>query len=56
MVTNSMRKSSKLYLDANFFIFAVLDITETGENARKIYGKIVKKEVEAATSSLTLDE
>ena len=56
MVTNSMRKSSKLYLDANFFIFAVLDITENGENARKIYNKIVKKEVEATTSSLTLDE
>lgn len=45
-----------IYLDANFFLFAVLDITHKGENVRKIQDSIVKGQQDATTSALTLDE
>ncbi|MEK6921303.1 MAG: type II toxin-antitoxin system VapC family toxin [Nanoarchaeota archaeon] len=45
-----------LYMDANFFIFAVLDTTEKGEKARKILREIVAGKRQAITSVLTLDE
>ena len=53
-----MRKSSSdvVYLDANFFVFALLDKTKLGEDARKIYQNVTDKKLKAATSSLTLDE
>ena len=44
------------YLDANFFIFALLDNTERGEKARKIYREIIDGTYQALTSSLALDE
>ena len=45
-----------IYLDANFFLFAILDVTQKGENARKIQGSIVAGKQDAMTSALTLDE
>lgn len=45
-----------LYLDANFFIFALLDRTNRGLEARKLQQKIVDGSEEAITSSLALDE
>jgi len=46
-----------LYLDANFFIFALLDRTDRGLKARIIQRKIAEGKMEAAvTSSLALDE
>ena len=50
------RYSERVYLDANFFIFSLLDRTEVGECARKIYQKIVDGKLDTATSSLTFDE
>lgn len=44
-----------LYLDANFFIFALLDRTDKGVEARRILQMIVKGE-RALTSPLALDE
>ncbi|MBS7637988.1 type II toxin-antitoxin system VapC family toxin [Candidatus Bathyarchaeota archaeon] len=44
-----------LYLDANFFIFALLDRTDKGVEARNILQMIVKGE-RALTSPLALDE
>lgn len=48
--------SDKVYLDANFFIFSLLDRTEVGRDARKIYQKMVTGEINTVTSSLTFDE
>lgn len=45
-----------LYLDANFFIFALLDKTKRGKNARNIQRKIVDGKEKAITSVLALDE
>lgn len=45
-----------LYLDANFFIFALLDKTKKGENARKLQRDIINGMHNAVTSSLSLDE
>ncbi len=45
-----------LYMDANFFIFAILDTTEKGEKARKILREIVVGKRQAMTSVLALDE
>jgi hypothetical protein len=50
------RYSEMVYLDANFFIFSLLDRTEVGEDARKIYQKMVDGKLNTATSSLTFDE
>ena len=44
------------YLDANFFIFAILDTTEKGEKARRILREIVSGKRQAMTSVLALDE
>ena len=44
-----------IYLDANFFIFAILDQTEKGDKARLILKEIVNGK-KAVTSVLTLDE
>jgi predicted nucleic acid-binding protein len=45
-----------IYLDANFFIFAVLDTSEKGSNASKIQKDIIEGNLFALTSSLALDE
>jgi len=45
-----------LYLDANFFIFALLDRTDKGVEARSLQQRIVEGKERAVTSSLTLDE
>ncbi|MDI6640407.1 MAG: type II toxin-antitoxin system VapC family toxin [Methanocellales archaeon] len=50
------RYSETVYLDANFFIFSLLDRTEVGEGARMIYQKMVEGKLNTATSSLTFDE
>lgn len=52
-----MKKYSEtVYLDANFFIFSLLDRMDVGEDARMIYQKMVEGELNTATSSLTFDE
>ena len=45
-----------IYLDANFFVFALLDTTTKGQNASSIQESIVKGKVGATTSALALDE
>ena len=45
-----------IYLDANFFIFALLDQTRKGERAREIRKEIINGKSVAVTSVLTLDE
>ncbi len=45
-----------IYLDANFFLFSILDVTQKGENARKIQDSIIRGKQDATTSALTLDE
>ena len=44
------------YLDANFFIFAVMDITEKGECARRLQREIIAGKKQAVTSVAVLDE
>lgn len=44
------------YLDANFFIYALLDQTKKGERAREIQKNIVEGKIKAYTSVLALDE
>ncbi|MDI6655120.1 MAG: type II toxin-antitoxin system VapC family toxin [Candidatus Hydrothermarchaeota archaeon] len=44
------------YLDANFFVFALLDNTKLGENARALQQEIIEGKHSTVTSSLTLDE
>ena len=46
----------KVYLDANFFIFAAFDATEKGKAARILLKDIVTGKKEARTSTLALDE
>lgn len=48
--------ASDVYLDANVFIYAVLDDGPSGENARKIIGKVWQGKYKAYTSVLTFDE
>ncbi|MBI2565351.1 type II toxin-antitoxin system VapC family toxin [Candidatus Woesearchaeota archaeon] len=45
-----------IYLDANFFIFALLDQTKKGVNARLIQKEIVEGKLLAFTSVLVIDE
>lgn len=45
-----------LYLDANFFVFALLDTTGKGRRAREIHGSVARGQEEAVTSPLALDE
>ena len=45
-----------IYLDANFFLFASLDTTHKGENARKIQDSVIKGKRNAVTSALAMDE
>ena len=45
-----------IYLDANFFIFALLDKTEKGKNARRILKEIIDGRLDAVISPLVLDE
>ncbi len=45
-----------IYLDANFFAFALLDTTSKGQNASSIQEDIVNGKEDAITSSRTLDE
>ena len=44
------------YLDANFFIFALLDQTKKGEKAREIQKEIIEGKNFAITSPLAMDE
>lgn len=44
------------YLDANVFLFAVLDEGSRGDHARELLRNVVGGEELAATSSLTIDE
>ncbi len=45
-----------IYLDANFFIFALLDNTSKGERARDIHRRIANGREKGATSPLAIDE
>ncbi|MBI4140328.1 type II toxin-antitoxin system VapC family toxin [Candidatus Woesearchaeota archaeon] len=45
-----------IYLDANFFVFALLDQTKKGEKAREIQKNIIEGQMRAFTSVLALDE
>ena len=45
-----------IYLDANFFIFALFDQTKKGSKARQIQKGIIEGEINAFTSALALDE
>lgn len=44
------------YLDANVFVFAVLDEGPRGERARALLRKVVGEDGRAATSTLAIDE
>lgn len=46
----------RAYLDANFFIFSLLDKTEIGDSAREIQKRLAQGEFKGFTSSLALDE
>jgi len=46
----------KVYLDANIFAFAELDIGGLGERARALLRKIKEGEMEGYASALTIDE
>jgi hypothetical protein len=45
-----------IYLDANVFLNAILNVEEEGEKARDLVRKVQKGEVAAATSALSFDE
>ena len=45
-----------IYLDANFFVFALLDNTKKGEKARSIQKEIIEGKHIAFTSVLAIDE
>lgn len=45
-----------IYLDANFFIFALFDQTKKGLKARSIQKEIILGKIEAITSVLVIDE
>lgn len=46
----------KIYLDANFFVFASFDSTPKGDAARKTLHEIISGKRKAVTSTLCLDE
>lgn len=46
----------EVYLDANVFIYSVLDESQIGEKAREIFEKIRKNKFKGFTSTLTIDE
>lgn len=46
----------EIYLDANFFIYAAVDLAQAGNNARKIIGDIRSGKYKAYTSTVTFDE
>lgn len=48
--------SKMIYLDANFFIFALLDNTKKGEKSRAIQKEIIDGKYLAFTSPLAIDE
>ena len=50
------RDTNVLYLDANVFIYAIINTEELGEKARSLLGKIQQGEEKAETSALTFDE
>jgi len=50
------REPAVLYLDANVFIFAALNIEEEGDKAVILLEKIQQGEEKAITSALTFDE
>ncbi len=50
------RDANVLYLDANVFIYAIINTEELGEKARSLLGKIQQGEEKAETSALTFDE
>ncbi|MBU1252696.1 MAG: type II toxin-antitoxin system VapC family toxin, partial [Nanoarchaeota archaeon] len=45
-----------IYLDANIFIFAIMNNKEKGESCRKILRGVASGKIDAATSGLTWDE
>jgi len=45
-----------IYLDANIFLYAILNKEEKGEKARNLIKKIQKGEIIAGTSVLSFDE
>ena len=45
-----------LFLDANFFVFAVGDMTKKGESARQLQREIIIGKKQAVTSVAVLDE
>ncbi|MEM4251017.1 MAG: type II toxin-antitoxin system VapC family toxin [Candidatus Bathyarchaeia archaeon] len=45
-----------IYLDANFFVYALLDTTTRGRTASRIQESIVEGKVGSVTSALALDE
>lgn len=45
-----------LYLDANFFVFALFDDRKKGESARLLQSEIIEGKRSAVTSVLTIDE
>ncbi|MBI5553228.1 MAG: type II toxin-antitoxin system VapC family toxin [Candidatus Diapherotrites archaeon] len=45
-----------IYIDANVFVYAILDSAKTGNAARKIIGAIQEGKTSAGTSALTFDE
>ena len=45
-----------IYLDTNFFIFALLDQTKKGDKAREIQKEIIEGKYFAITSPLAMDE
>ena len=45
-----------MYLDANFFIFALLDQTKKGDRARELQSDIITGKKQAITSVLAIDE
>lgn len=45
-----------IYLDANIFIYAVINTDKEGEYCRKILTKLVKNELDGHTSFITWDE
>lgn len=49
-------KSKEIYIDANVFVYSVLDEKDIGENARNIIEKIKNNIFRGFTSTLTIDE
>src|SRR3989344_2747821 len=49
-------KSEEVYIDANLFIYAAIDVTAIGDKARKVIEEIENEVYTAYTASLTFDE